>query len=79
MGLELVVNVWLALLLKDQGQKGQYQAIIILFFVPSVINALVWMKLAKRYKGIGYIFMLALVFFGCPSPILVYVNSLLGN
>ena len=69
---ELIINFWLALLLRDQGLLGHYTAAILLFFVPSVLNALIWFRLSKSYRGsISILFMLAVVFVGFPSPILV--------
>ena len=50
---------------------GAYQCIVVLFFIPSVLNSVVWVKLAESYNKIGFFFMLAVVFFGFPSPLFV--------
>ncbi len=69
---ELIINFWLALLLRDQGRSGHYTAALLLIFVPSIFNAVLWVRLSKSYKKrIGFLFMLAIVFIGFPSPILV--------
>jgi len=74
MAAELIMNFWLALMLRDQGLSGHYTAAILLIFAPSVFNALIWFRLSKSYRGsISILFMLAVVFIGFPSPILVYV------
>ncbi len=51
----------------------QYRMILVLFFVPSVVNSLVWVKLSRSYPKIGFLFMLGVAFFGFPSPIFVYI------
>ena len=72
MAAELIMNFWLALMLRDQGLSGHYTAAILLIFAPSVFNALIWFRLSKSYRGsISILFMLAVVFIGFPSPILV--------
>eukprot|EP00095_Tigriopus_kingsejongensis_P005092 maker-scaffold159_size295958-snap-gene-1.38 protein:Tk05092 transcript:maker-scaffold159_size295958-snap-gene-1.38-mRNA-1 annotation:"conserved hypothetical protein" len=70
---ELLFNLWLALLMRGQGHFGPHVAIIILFFVPSAINALVWLNIKKSYPQIGVPFMLAVVTCGFPSPLFVYI------
>ena len=72
MAAELIMNFWLALMLRDQALSGHYTAAILLIFAPSVFNALIWFRLSKSYRGsISILFMLAVVFIGFPSPILV--------
>ena len=68
---ELILNVWLALELKEQGLMGPYRGIICLIFVPSFVNAVVWFKLAAEYRRIGFYFMLSILFIGIPSPMFV--------
>lgn len=68
---EFLFNLWLALLLKAQGQYGPYVAIIILFFVPSLVNGLIWVSIKKSYSQIGFGFMLTVVCAGFPSPLFV--------
>ena len=68
---EMVINLWLGLLLKDQGDLGKFQAIIVFFFVPSIVNAIMWVKLSRYYTNIGFFFIMAVVFFGFPSPLFV--------
>jgi len=71
---ELVINFWLAMLLRDQERSGHYTAAILLIFAPSIFNALIWFRLSKSYRGsVSILFMLAVVFIGFPSPLLVYV------
>lgn len=70
---EFLFNLWLALLLKAQGQYGPYVAIIILFFVPSLVNGLIWVSIKKSYSQIGFGFMLTVVCAGFPSPLFVYI------
>ena len=71
---EVIIHLWLALVLKDRLLLSQYRAIVILFFVPSLLNAFIWVcGLNKSYPRIGFNFMLALIFFGFPSPVFVYV------
>ena len=35
---------------------------------------MIWLKLSQSYKRIGFFFMLAMLLFGFPSPILVYAS-----
>ena len=72
MAAELIMNFWLALMLRDQGLSGHYTAAILLIFAPSVFNALIWFRLSKSYRGsISILFMLAVVFIGFPSSSLL--------
>ncbi len=57
-----------------QDRRPQYQAILCLFFVPSFANALAWVKLSRHYPKVGFFFMMAVTFFGFPSPLFVCVK-----
>ena len=68
---EVGVNLWLALMLKDRSYQGFHDGIVTLLFVPSFVNALLWLKLKSRYRQIGSGFMFVVVFLGFPSPAFV--------
>ena len=48
--LEVSVNLWLASSLYDNNLPTPYTAIIIILFVPCLINPVLWLKLKSSYK-----------------------------
>ena len=48
--LEVSVNLWLASSLYDNNLPTPYTAIMIILFVPCLINPVLWLKLKSSYK-----------------------------
>eukprot|EP00096_Caligus_rogercresseyi_P011208 TRINITY_DN4342_c0_g1_i1.p1 TRINITY_DN4342_c0_g1~~TRINITY_DN4342_c0_g1_i1.p1 ORF type:complete len:520 (-),score=63.06 TRINITY_DN4342_c0_g1_i1:739-2298(-) len=81
LGAETLLNIWLALNLRDAGLIFQFQGILILTILPNLLNAGFWyFSLRKRGNAFkDWILVLCLSLFGFPCPMFVYIWSIYLN
>ncbi|XP_040570448.1 uncharacterized protein [Lepeophtheirus salmonis] len=79
LGVETLVNIWLAINLKDAGFLSQFQGILILTVLPNLLNTGIWFFSLRKNNGSDFIPVLLLTLLGWPCPLFVYIWSIYLN
>lgn len=66
--LEVGFNLWMASKLHDVNHVAPYNAVPVLLIVPSLVNAVLWLRLKESFSSFGKVFVLLVVVLGFPSP-----------
>lgn len=69
LAIEGCVSLWLASSLYENNLDGPYTAILIILFLPCLINPILWLKIKESYKFNTCLVLILLLI--VPSPLLL--------